>query len=80
MPLTLNAGDVPSSQPKVQVTTKHGTQRIGLIVTEGEVHEAQKILQDFTKCFAFSLKELGQLREQEVRIILEDDFQATLQA
>jgi hypothetical protein len=62
MPLTLGVGDVPSSQPKVHVITKTCNSRIGPIITRGEVHEAQKILQDFTGCFAFNLKELGQLK------------------
>jgi hypothetical protein len=47
--------------------------RIFPTVIRGEVHEAHWIIQDFTKCFAFILKELGQLRGEEVRIILEDD-------
>jgi len=32
----------------------------------GEVHEAHWIIQDFTKCFTFILKELGQLWGEEV--------------
>jgi hypothetical protein len=38
MPSTLNVGDVPSSQPKVQVIVDP---RIGPIVIGGEVHETQ---------------------------------------
>jgi hypothetical protein len=30
-------------------------------------------LQDYVSCFALSLKELGQLKKQEVQIVLEDD-------
>ncbi len=37
------------------------------------MHEAQQIIRDFTRCFDFSLKELGQLWGQDVQIILEDD-------
>jgi hypothetical protein len=36
--------------------------RIGLMVIGGEVHDAQLLLWDFIGCFAFSLKELGQLK------------------
>jgi len=36
--------------------------RIGLMVIGGEVHDAQLLLRDFIGCFAFSLKELGQLK------------------
>jgi hypothetical protein len=43
MPLTSNVGDVPSSQPKVQVTTKTWDLRISSIVTRNEV---QIILED----------------------------------
>jgi hypothetical protein len=55
------------------VATKTWNLGIGPVITRGEVHEAQKLLQDFTGCFAFNLKELGQLRGQEIRIILEVD-------
>jgi hypothetical protein len=37
------------------------------------VHDAQLLLQDFIGCFAFSLKELDQIKGQEVWIVLEDD-------
>jgi hypothetical protein len=70
---TLGVGDVPSSQSKVQMTTKIWDLRIGTTIIRGEVHEAQWIIQDFIGCFAFNLKELGQLKGQEVQIILEDD-------
>ncbi len=30
-------------------------------------------MQDYVSCFALSLKELGQLKKQEVQIVLEDD-------
>jgi hypothetical protein len=47
MPLTSSVRDVPSSQPKVQVTAKTWDPRIGPILIGGEVHETQQILQDF---------------------------------
>jgi hypothetical protein len=59
MPSTSSVGDVPSSQPKVQVIVETWDPRIGPTVTRGEVHETQQIIRDFIRCFAFSLKELG---------------------
>ncbi len=47
--------------------------KIGPTIIGGEVHETRWIIQDFIRCFAFNLKELGQLGGQEVQIILEDD-------
>jgi hypothetical protein len=44
-----------------------------LAITRGEVHETRRIIQNFIGCFVFYLKELGQLKGQEVQIILEDD-------
>jgi hypothetical protein len=73
MPSTLSVGDVPSSQPKVQVIAKTWDLKIGPTIIRGEVHEAQWIMPNFIKYFASSLKELGHLRGQEVQIILEDD-------
>jgi hypothetical protein len=73
MPSTLGAGDVPSSQPKVQVTAKTWDPWINPVVIGGEVHETWQIIWNFIRCFAFSLKELGQLKWQEVQIILEYD-------
>jgi len=37
------------------------------------VHEAQQLLHDFIRCFTFSLKELGQLKGQDIQIIFEHD-------
>jgi hypothetical protein len=73
MPSTSGVGDNPSSQPKVQLTTKTWDSKIGPTIIGGEVHETQWIIQDFIGCFAFNLKELGQLKRQEIQIILEDD-------
>jgi len=68
---TLGVGDTfHHLNPKVQVTTKTWDPIISSIVTTCEVYEAQWIIWNFTKCFAFSS---GQLRGQEVWIILEDD-------
>ncbi len=33
----------------------------------------QQLLQEYVGCFAFNLKDLGQLRGQKVHIILKDD-------
>jgi hypothetical protein len=41
MPSTLGARDVPSSQPKVQVTVETWDPWIGPTFIRGEVHEAQ---------------------------------------
>jgi hypothetical protein len=62
MPSTSNVEDDPSSQPKVHVITKRWEARISLMVIRVEVHDAQQLLWDFIGCFAFSLKELGQLK------------------
>jgi hypothetical protein len=62
MPSTLGVGNDPSSQPKVHVIMKTWEARIGLMVIGGEVHDAQLLLRDFIGCFAFSLKELVQLK------------------
>jgi hypothetical protein len=43
------------------------------VVTRNEVQEIQWLLQDHVGCFAFNLKELGQLKGYEVQIALEDD-------
>jgi hypothetical protein len=43
------------------------------VVTRDEVQEVQQLLQNHVGCFAFSLKELGQLIGHEVRIVLKDD-------
>jgi len=40
MPLILNVGDVPSSQPKVHVIIKTWDLGIGPTVIGGEMHEA----------------------------------------
>ncbi len=39
MPSTSGVGDVPSSQPKVQVTIETWDARIDLAITRGETHE-----------------------------------------
>ncbi len=41
MPSTLGARDVPSSQPKVQVTIETWDPQIGPTFIRGEVHETQ---------------------------------------
>ncbi len=64
---------IPSYEPKVQVIIETWDPKISLAVTRGEVHETQWIIWNFTRRFAFNLKELAQLRGQEVRIILKDD-------
>ncbi len=38
---------------------------IGLVVTRDEVQEVRRLLQDYVRYFAFSLKELGQLQGHE---------------
>jgi hypothetical protein len=40
MPSTSSVGDVPSSQPKVQMNTKTWDPIIGLIFIGGEMHES----------------------------------------
>jgi len=62
-----------SFQPKVYETTKSWELDIGHVVTRDEVQEVQRLLQNHVGCFAFSLKELGQLIGHEVRIVLKDD-------
>ncbi len=69
---TLGNGDL-SSQPKVKMTTKTSKLKIGLVVIKGEMLKTQWLLQKYIWCFDFSLKELCQLKGQEVHIILEDD-------
>jgi hypothetical protein len=44
MPSTFSVGDVPSSQPKVQLIAKTWDLGIGPIVIRGEVHETQQII------------------------------------
>jgi hypothetical protein len=61
----LGVGDVPSFQPKVQVIAKTWEPDIGLVVTRDEVQEVRRLLQDYVRYFAFSLKELGQLQGHE---------------
>jgi hypothetical protein len=41
MPSILGAKDVPSSQPKIQLTVETWYPRIGPIVIGGEVHETK---------------------------------------
>jgi hypothetical protein len=69
---TLGNGDL-SPQPKVQMTTKTRELKIGLIVIRGEMRKTQWLLQKYIWCFGFSLKEPGQLKGEEVHIMLEDD-------
>jgi hypothetical protein len=59
MPSTSGVRDVPSSQPKVHVITKTWDLGIGSIFIGSEVHETQRIIQEFIGLFTFSLKELG---------------------
>jgi hypothetical protein len=40
--------------------------KVGPMVIGGEVHEVWQLLQSYTRCFDFNLKDLGQLKGQEV--------------
>ncbi len=43
------------------MTTKTWKPDIGLAIIGDEVEEVQQLLQDYVSCFAFNLKEFGQL-------------------
>jgi hypothetical protein len=46
---------------------------IGHAVIGDEAQEVRRLLYEYVSCLTFSLKDLGQLKGQEVRIILEND-------
>jgi len=57
----------------VPLTTTAWEPNIGPMVIRDEMCTTQQLLQNYIGCFAFNLKELGRLKGQEVRIILEDE-------
>ncbi len=53
------------------MTIKTWEPNIGAIVIKSEVKNMRVIT--YSRCFAFNLKEVNRLKEQEVHIICEDD-------
>jgi hypothetical protein len=55
------------------VTVETWESYIGPTVIRDEMKEVRWLLQNYVSCFVFNLKELGQLKGQEVKIGLKDD-------
>jgi len=55
------------------VIVKTWEPKVGPMAIKGEVLEILWLLQSYIGCFAFSLKDLSQLKGQEVQIVLEVD-------